>query len=272
MKRRTFIKVGSLSIGLLTLKSNPLYSIIQDNKTVYLIKIVYNNISGNNELEAAGGFSAWIETKDNAIIFDAGGDNLVLANNIEKSGIDISKAYATVISHNHWDHVYGLPSIAYRTKNSTVYVPESFKNSIHEQNPRINLVSVKEPQEIVSGIWTTGEIFTEFMNRKISEQSIVINKPNDIAVLTGCAHPGIVKIVKKSADIFPNKKIHLVAGGFHLRNYSDIEVKKISNELKSMGVENVAPSHCTGTRAIEIFKEEWGNHFIELNLGDEFRF
>ncbi len=81
-----------------------------------------------------------------------------------------------------------------------------------------------------------------------------------------------MKIVKQSKSIFSNKKIQLLAGGFHLRDHSEQEIKQISDELKSLGVKNVAPSHCSGSSAMKIFKEEWKDNYIELNLGDELRF
>ena len=35
------------------------------------------------------------------------------------------------------------------------------------------------------------------------------------------------------------------------------DVKKIIKELKKMKVEKVGPSHCTGGRPIELFKDAW---------------
>ncbi len=34
----------------------------------------------------------------------------------------------------------------------------------------------------------------------------------------------------------------------------------------------IAPSHCTGSRPIRIFRENWGERFIEMNLGDNYLF
>ncbi|MBN1380207.1 MAG: hypothetical protein JXA41_00880 [Deltaproteobacteria bacterium] len=79
--------------------------------------------------------------------------------------------------------------------------------------------------------------------------------------MTGCAHPGIVGIVKKAREIFSEKEIHLVVGGFH--HPSEAVIKG----LKELGVEKVAPSHCTGDQAIDAFRNEYKNNFITYGVG-----
>ena len=49
---------------------------------------------------------------------------------------------------------------------------------------------------------------------------------------------------------------------------SDHQVKEISSKLKSLRVGKIAPSHCTGEHAINIFKEEWQGNFIDFNIGN----
>jgi metal-dependent hydrolase (beta-lactamase superfamily II) len=39
--------------------------------------------------------------------------------------------------------------------------------------------------------------------------------------------------------------------------------------LKAFKIAKIAPSHCTGKEAINIFREEWGTQMIDFNLGDE---
>ncbi len=49
--------------------------------------------------------------------------------------------------------------------------------------------------------------------------------------------------------------------------YSENQVKQIIKGLKDSGVKKVGPSHCTGGRPIELFRESWGKEFIELGCG-----
>jgi 7,8-dihydropterin-6-yl-methyl-4-(beta-D-ribofuranosyl)aminobenzene 5'-phosphate synthase len=84
--------------------------------------------------------------------------------------------------------------------------------------------------------------------------------------MTGCAHPGIVQIVERAQELFGGP-IHLVMGGFHLGNKSVAQIDAIVAAFRSLGVERVAPSHCTGDLAIEKFRQEYGEDFIQAGVG-----
>jgi 7,8-dihydropterin-6-yl-methyl-4-(beta-D-ribofuranosyl)aminobenzene 5'-phosphate synthase len=99
---------------------------------------------------------------------------------------------------------------------------------------------------------------------------LIISSDKNLFIVTGCSHPGIVNIVKRAMEIKPESSIEIVTGGFHLLRHSKAEVKNISDELKKLGVKKIAPSHCTGDEAINIFRKEWGADFVNLNLGDTF--
>ena len=103
------------------------------------------------------------------------------------------------------------------------------------------------------------------------EQAIILTFENKSYIFTGCSHPGIVQIVSKAKSIHPENPIQLVAGGFHLGSHSDTQVREISGELKELGVDVLAPSHCTGERAIEVFRDDWGDRFLSFNLGDVYQ-
>jgi len=241
----------------------------------YTIRIVYNNIPGDpsSELTVAGGFSAWIEFNDRAVLFDAGGESTILVRNLLLLNLDLKKLDAIFISHNHNDHVYGLPILLGMTRYSPkVYVPLSSRDAILEQNPRANIVPIDKPEQLYPDIWSTGQIKVKYLNTVISEQALVIGKSEGICIIAGCSHPGIVELIEESKKLFPEKPIILVAGGFHLRDHTDEEIREISLRFKELGVKNIGPSHCTGENAIKIFKEEWKDNFIRLYLGDEYKF
>jgi len=44
-------------------------------------------------------------------------------------------------------------------------------------------------------------------------------------------------------------------------------VGKIINGLRTLGVEKVAPSHCTGGKPIEMFRKAWGKDFYDMGCG-----
>jgi 7,8-dihydropterin-6-yl-methyl-4-(beta-D-ribofuranosyl)aminobenzene 5'-phosphate synthase len=52
--------------------------------------------------------------------------------------------------------------------------------------------------------------------------------------------------------------VYLVMGGFHLAGQSADEVETVIAELKRLGVQKIAPCHCTGEQAIRLFEAAFG--------------
>ncbi|MBN2349520.1 MAG: MBL fold metallo-hydrolase [Bacteroidales bacterium] len=269
MKRRTFIQTFILSSGYILMNPGKLKGIHSDNNTLS-VSMIYNNYKGSSDLKNAWGLSIWIEDADNATLLDTGGDASIMWENIEHTGINLNKLSNIIISHNHWDHINGLATILEKTNNKPkVYVVKNDINLYINKYPDANINAVSYVHEIYPNQWSTGPLKGTVMLGDIYEQSLILIQNNSLFLLTGCSHPGIVKIVETAKEKFPDKQIKLVAGGFHLINKSEKEVKEISAELKTMEVLNIAPSHCTGDFAIKIFKEDWGEKFVDFNLGDE---
>jgi 7,8-dihydropterin-6-yl-methyl-4-(beta-D-ribofuranosyl)aminobenzene 5'-phosphate synthase len=44
-------------------------------------------------------------------------------------------------------------------------------------------------------------------------------------------------------------------------------MKRIASELQDLGVQYIAPSHCTGDHAMEYFQRTWGPNFISSGCG-----
>lgn len=241
---------------------------------VNYITIVYNNVAGDtSDVQTGLGFSAYIVFKEKTLLFDVGSDCSTLMNNIKVLDLDISKVDAVMISHNHWDHVYGLPEVLFLTEyRSQIYVPSSSREAILQQNPRASIITVDKPIQIFEDIWSTGSLDVYYRNLSFFEQSLILNEKDGLYVVTGCAHPGIVKIIERINQLFPEMSIALLTGGFHLVNATEEEIKRISSALKKLGVKNIAPSHCTGKMAMEIFEQEWGDGYCQLYLGHTLRF
>jgi 7,8-dihydropterin-6-yl-methyl-4-(beta-D-ribofuranosyl)aminobenzene 5'-phosphate synthase len=234
------------------------------------IVITFNNSSAESNLKAGPGFSAWIEFKGKVVVFDAGSDYLTLLENLQKLNLDFMKVTDIFISHNHWDHVYGLPGIA-GVKNFQVntFIPKSSVEAIRQQVPRIQYTAIDEFKELYPGIWSTGEMYSEFLNTTIAEQSLILETEDGLAVISGCSHAGIETLINRVNAKFPGKTIKLLLGGFHLEKKTPTEIENISGYLKKSGVKTIAPSHCTGDAAIGCFKNDWGDNFIQMFLGDE---
>ena len=271
MKRRTFVKTFLLASGALILDSQRFIYSANDRKTIK-ISMIYNNVGELEVFNSEWGLSLWIEDNDGAVLFDTGGNSLILWNNVESSGIDIRKLSKIIISHNHWDHISGLPIILEKTDyKPDVFVPMADLEPISMENPKAKLIGVKEPIMINEYLWSTGQLEGSTVNGPIQEQSIIIIRDGSLFLLTGCSHPGIVKIVETTKKIHPDKKVNMIIGGLHLLQNTTLQIKKISAELKRLQVNKIAPSHCTGERAMKIFKNEWKNNCIDYHIGNTMR-
>ncbi len=228
---------------------------------------IYNNVPFNENLKTAWGISFFIEGVEKTIMFDTGGDGSILLSNMEKLKIDPARVELVILSHIHYDHVGGLYSFLKKNNKVTVYLPASFpddfKNNVKSKTGKI--VTVKDPLKICENVWSTGELGTS-----IKEQSLIIDTPEGLVVLTGCSHPGIVNIASFVNNYF-KKNIYMILGGFHLYSSSESTIKKIVSELKSLKVKKIAPSHCTGEKATELFKEAWGKNFIGSGCGTKIK-
>ena len=264
MKRRTFIQtimIGSSSV----LIGGGTIGAIKDAAT--RVRMIYNNIGLGAELTSKWGLSMLIENHEEIVLFDTGGVPEVLWGNMKKLHINIDKISNVVISHNHWDHVNGISTIIEKSKaNPTVYVPNFELQNIKSKYPGAKYSGVTEPVKINEYVWTTGQLSSAYGNSPIYEQSIIVLHDENAYLFTGCSHPGIVKIVQKTNEIFPDRSLKLIAGGFHLNRHSQNDIHEISNSLKALNIQKIGPSHCTGDQALKIFRKEWTENFVDFDL------
>ncbi|RLI79084.1 MBL fold hydrolase [Archaeoglobales archaeon] len=188
--------------------------------------VVYDN-EALEGYKAGWGFSCYIET-ETRILFDTGWDGNVLLHNLKKAEID-SFDYI-MLSHSHWDHIGGLNHVIDRT--DCVILPKSFSENLkREIAKKAEVLEVNNATKITDNFYTTGDLN--------GEQSAIFKSRKGLIVITGCAHPGLDRIIYKAKEF---GKIHAILGGFH--NFSRIDT--LSNYL-------AIPCHCTSKKR-EILK------------------
>jgi 7,8-dihydropterin-6-yl-methyl-4-(beta-D-ribofuranosyl)aminobenzene 5'-phosphate synthase len=229
--------------------------------------IVYNNLPYNDELTTDWGMSCFIQGSEKNILFDVGGDGEILLGNMRKLDISPEDIDIVFLSHIHHDHIGGLLDVLKENNKITVFLPKSFPKSVKEQIKKLgaSFIAIDKSTEICESVYSSGELGGLWLK----EQSLIIDTNKGLIVITGCAHPGVVKIAKKAIELI-DKPIYLILGGFHLMAYSENEVNKIIKDLKAMKIENVGPSHCTGGKPIELFKKAWKDKFFDLGCGAVF--
>jgi 7,8-dihydropterin-6-yl-methyl-4-(beta-D-ribofuranosyl)aminobenzene 5'-phosphate synthase len=224
------------------------------------LTIVYDNHALDARLKTAWGFACLIETSQSTVLFDTGGDGLTLMNNLATLGIDPRQIDTVILSHYHEDHIGGLDALLAVNDHLTAFIPQSFPDEFRTRvSKRAPVIQVREPMMITDHIRTTGELGTA-----IVEQSLIVETDKGLIVMTGCAHPGIIEIVRRAKAY---GEVYSVMGGFHLADKSTQEIKTLIAELKRLGVRQVAPSHCTGEAAIRQFSAAFGADFIQAGAG-----
>lgn len=234
-----------------------------NNDTNQLI-IIYDNNLSDKDLTAAWGFSCLIILPQYRILFDTGGDPSILLENMHKMEIDPEKIDSVVLSHVHGDHTGGLKGfLRQHIHHVTVYLPESFPKGYKEEASFMgaDIKDVKNTMMINKGVYTTGQL-----GKGIKEQSLILKTREGLVIITGCAHPGIVEIVEHVRKLF-KENIYLLIGGFHLMNKSPGEINNIAEQLDKLGIERIAPCHCSGDNARELFRLHYGKNYIECGAG-----
>ena len=224
---------------------------------------VFNNVPSGDGLKTGWGFACLIEGMEKTVLFDTGADGHRLLFNMQRLGKKPKDVDIIVLSHIHHDHVGGLEAVLALNPHVTVYVPASFPSSVKEsiRAHRARLVAVTGPMQIAPGVFTTGE-----MGLSIKEQALVLETAKGLVVITGCAHPGVANMARQAKELY-REPVYCVMGGFHLCGAGDTTIRRIIEEMKSLGVRTVAPSHCTGDGARTLFKAAWGADFLDGGLG-----
>jgi 7,8-dihydropterin-6-yl-methyl-4-(beta-D-ribofuranosyl)aminobenzene 5'-phosphate synthase len=226
------------------------------------VSVVYDNNEYDPRLRSAWGFACLVSHAGSTVLFDTGGDGALLLENLALLGQDPHRIDAVVLSHVHSDHTGGLAALLDTGARPVVYVPAAFPESFKTGVRRVTrLVEVTGPAEVLPGVHSSGQVGTA-----IVEQALVVESGLGLVVLTGCAHPGVVEMVRRCKESFRTQVAWLV-GGFHLGGASESRIEEIAQELRRLGVLRVAPCHCTGAQARRIFERAWGSAYSPAGVG-----
>jgi 7,8-dihydropterin-6-yl-methyl-4-(beta-D-ribofuranosyl)aminobenzene 5'-phosphate synthase len=226
------------------------------------LTIVYDNNLYDPRLEIQWGFGCWIEYGDKVVLFDTGGDGGVLLSNMGQLGLDPQDIDIVVLSHIHGDHIGGLEALLSTGVRPEVYVPVTFPTNYKNQLRQwVTVHEVDGPECILPGVYSTGK-----MGVNIPEQGLMLRTQHGVVVVTGCAHPGIALMVQQAKDVMQDD-IRLVLGGFHLGGATANRVHEICETFRGLGVLKVAPCHCTGEQAMQMFASQFGDDYLRVGVG-----
>ena len=220
------------------------------------IKILVANRVNQEKLIAEHGIAFWIKYNKNYYIFDTG-QKTALFHNAHRLNIPLQSAAGVILSHPHFDHTGALNQLLAINKKMAVYGHQKIEDELLNNSSSqeiINFNPITEPAEIAPGLWLTGRLPDKYLDKVKDhkyyeeaqfENSLFMETENGLIVLTGCSHGGIVSILKYIDEI-SGKSIYGVAGGFHLVDKNQSELKEITVELNKMNLKKIYPLHCTG--------------------------
>ena len=261
------------------------------------LTILYDAFGPPSALTKDWGFAAFVEYGGRRILFDTGNDGRIFAANVRSLGIDLTRLDAVVISHRHDDHTSGLNHLIEQNPGVRIYAPQEgafFKGPVPvgflkpgpELPVYLRYFDGKPPERLVSGtpwekgnfaiVTSTTEIFPGFFvfstrsqkpgTLEMNEVSLAFRTPEGLAVIVGCSHPGVEKILEEAAKIDP--RLYSVTGGFHLVMTPPQEVRRTADLLYDvLGVRRVAPGHCTSELGLATFMERFKDRFDVAGVG-----
>jgi 7,8-dihydropterin-6-yl-methyl-4-(beta-D-ribofuranosyl)aminobenzene 5'-phosphate synthase len=251
------------------------------------------------------GLSILLETGNCKVLLDTG-MSISAVHNADLMGIDLSTIDKIVLSHAHGDHTGGLREVLRRVRKGVeviahpdIWIPKYVhygKISRYAGIPYVkeDLVALgatfnlsKAPVRISDDITTTGEIemtndyetiddrlYLKKDTRMIPDPladdlALIIRTSEGLALITGCAHRGIINTVRHVQKLTKGEYIHTIIGGMHLMVASPERIEKTARELKELGLQRLGVSHCTGFNASSVLARELGDVFFLNNAGTQ---
>jgi 7,8-dihydropterin-6-yl-methyl-4-(beta-D-ribofuranosyl)aminobenzene 5'-phosphate synthase len=213
-----------------------------------------------------------------------------------------------VLSHGHYDHTGGLLAVLQATGPATIVAHPGVleakyalqpgeekvlsiglpftRSSLEKEGATFHLS--QEPLAISPCIMTSGEVPLASSFEKVDhsllvekggvinqdpmadDQALIINTSAGLVIILGCAHHGVINTLIHACNLTGVSKILAVIGGMHLYRASEEQVRATLATLKSMKVERLVSSHCTGSAAAELLAKELGERFSLNSTGSKF--
>ena len=233
-----------------------------------MITILYDNNAFDKGLRTAWGFACAVQGLPETILFDTGGKGKLLLANMATAELTPQQIDSIVLSHFHSDHTGGLEAFLRANRRVKVFLPRAFPLDFKDGVRRFGaqLVETEGPCEVCEGAWTTG-----VLGEELAEQGLRVTTASGPVVITGCAHPGVVRMVD-AAKRHAGSPVHAVLGGFHMRDASTREINTAIEGLTEAGIQQVAPSHCSGDRTRKLMKKALGSGYVASGVGARLAF
>ncbi|HPD57971.1 MAG TPA: MBL fold metallo-hydrolase [Smithella sp.] len=221
----------------------------------------------------AGGFSALLEVvelngRKRKFLLDSGWSYKWMNESFKREGIDQmlknNEIEGIIISHEHFDHFWGIPVTYKYAPNITTYYPEGFYpeglDYIKASGHKGRLVKMKQGlNSIIPGV-ATFNFPVPIICRVYGEQSIYVNvKDHGLVSITGCCHFGIIQFSETAYReiAYEKNQLYGIYGGLHISPFEDWDPKydDLVISLGKYGFQKIGCNHCTGILCAKKFVE-----------------
>lgn len=273
------------------------------------LTVLVDNWAYAPPLRAEHGLSILLEVfrKDSVtkILYDAGRSGEVISFNASEVGAGLEDVSIVVLSHRHRGHTGGLSAIAESLDENFTVIghPDTLRPS-YVLEPRLEyvgppssslsvmrdrLAGFRNPVEIAPSVVYLGEVDVReererpvgyytvedgrlVEDRLMDDTGLAINlSDRGIVVLMGCAHSGIIGIVRKAVEATGVDRIAAIVGGFHLRGAPPERLAWTRDRLIKLNPGLIVPLHCTGFVARSMLLEYFRERVIEAGAGTMLR-
>jgi 7,8-dihydropterin-6-yl-methyl-4-(beta-D-ribofuranosyl)aminobenzene 5'-phosphate synthase len=106
------------------------------------------------------------------------------------------------------------------------------------------------------------------------DQAVILTiKDKGLVVITGCAHAGIINILKYARELSGEDRIYAVIGGIHLTGgVFEPLIPRTIDELERLKPRFLIPCHCSGLKAVTEIAKNMPNAFIQNSVGTNYIF
>jgi 7,8-dihydropterin-6-yl-methyl-4-(beta-D-ribofuranosyl)aminobenzene 5'-phosphate synthase len=225
--------------------------------------------------ENIGGYAALIEFEQlngtkRKILMDTGWNQAWTDYVFEKSGVDKmlenKEIEMLVVTHEHMDHLWGLPCTLKRYQNIPMIIPSTF---YPEGKAFLAAKYKNDASKCYNDIPHTGKLVELGPNDVLNPYPGVALKMFDVPILlrvkgevifyfnvkdkgivtvTGCCHPGILSLLSWAKRNIEGCKPYGCYGGLHIAVFENWDPKfnDIINGVKAFKLKKLACNHCTG--------------------------
>ena len=224
---------------------------------------------GSLHAENAAGFSALLETEAldgsvRCLLFDTGWNPDWMDRRFAEEGIDRllqeGKIEALIVSHEHFDHFWGIGSTLKHCPDIPIYLPEGFHPAglafIQQQGHTGSVITVptEQPLVLLPGLALASFPMSTLLQVH-GENVLYANLQNQgLTMITGCGHGGVLNLLDYARRTFAGgEHIHAIYGGLHLSPLEDWDNQRdeIVKALAGYGIARIGCNHCTGRTAVE---------------------